>query len=74
VDPRTDSTPGRNAQVPTGPWHQAYFQETAVPLSSETHSGEDVAIYAIGPGADQVRGTVKNTHIFHVMKEALGLW
>ena len=73
VDPRADSTPGRNGQVPAGPWYQAYFQEAAVPLGSETHSGEDVAIYAVGPGADMVRGTVKNTHIFHVMKEAPGL-
>lgn len=73
VDPRTDATLGRGGQVPSGPWHQAYRQESAVPLGSETHSGEDVAIYAAGPGADLVRGTVKNTHIFHVMKEALGL-
>jgi alkaline phosphatase len=72
VDPRTDAFPGRLGQVPNGPWHQAYFQESAVPLGSETHSGEDVAIYAIGPGADLVRGTVKNTHVFHVMKQALG--
>jgi len=73
VDPRTDPFPGRNGLIPNGPWDQAYFQEAAVPLSSETHSGEDVAIYAVGPGAELVRGTVKNTHIFHVMKKALGL-
>jgi alkaline phosphatase len=73
VDPRTDPFLGRMGVVPTGPWHQAYFQEAAVPLGSETHAGEDVAIYAIGPGAEFVRGTVKNTHIFHVMKNALGL-
>jgi alkaline phosphatase len=73
VDPRSDVFPGRNGQIPAGPWHQAYFQEAAVPLGSETHSGEDVAIYAVGPGADRVRGTVKNTHIFHVMKDALGI-
>jgi alkaline phosphatase len=73
VDPRTDATPGRLGQVPTGPWHQAYSPEAAVPLGSETHSGEDVAIYAIGAGADAVRGTVKNTYIFHVMKRALGI-
>lgn len=73
VDPRSDTSPGRGGQIPAGPWHQAYFQEAAVPLGSETHAGEDVAIYAVGPGADIVRGTVKNTHIFHVMKEALGL-
>jgi alkaline phosphatase len=73
LDPRTDPFPGMNGAVPTGPWDTPYFQEAAVPLGSETHSGEDVAIYAIGPGAERVRGTVKNTHIFHVMKTALGL-
>jgi len=72
VDPRTDAFPGLAGAVPSGPAHPAYFQEAAVPLGSETHSGEDVAVYAIGPGADLVRGTVKNTHIFHVMKRALG--
>lgn len=73
VDPRLDLFKGFGGAVPTGPSHPAYFQEAAVPLGSETHAGEDVAIYAIGPGAAKVRGTVKNTHIFHVMKEALGL-
>jgi alkaline phosphatase len=73
VDPRTDTFPGRSGQVPTGPGHPAYFQESAVPIGSETHSGEDVAIYAIGAGADKVRGTVKNTFIFEVMSEALGM-
>jgi alkaline phosphatase len=73
VDPRVDPFKGLNGVTPTGPAHPAYFQEAAVPLSSETHSGEDVAIYAIGAGADLVRGTVKNTHIFQVMKSALGL-
>jgi alkaline phosphatase len=72
VDPRTDPFLGLNGVTPTGPAHPAYFQEAAVPMSSETHSGEDVAIYAIGPGAERVHGTVKNTHIFHVMKAALG--
>ena len=72
VDPRTDLFTGFGGQPPDGPAHPAYFQEAAVPLGSETHAGEDVAIYAVGPGADRVRGTVKNTLIFHVMKEALG--
>jgi alkaline phosphatase len=72
VDPRTDAFPGFLGAMPGGPSHPAYFQEAAVPLSSETHSGEDVAIYAIGPGAERVRGTVKNTHIFQVMRKAPG--
>jgi alkaline phosphatase len=73
TDPRTDPFPGRGGQSPSGPWDQAYLQEAAVPLASETHGGEDVAIYAVGPGSELVRGTVKNTFIFTVMKEALGL-
>lgn len=73
VDPRTDAFPGRGGATTNGPAHQAYFQESAVPMGSETHSGEEVAIYAAGPGASLVHGTVKNTHIYHVMKAALGL-
>ena len=73
VDPRLDGFAGLGGAVPTGPSHPAYLQESAVPTpGSETHAGEDVAIYAIGPGADYVRGTVKNTHIFFTMKRALG--
>jgi alkaline phosphatase len=63
MKPRVDPFLGRGGAIPNGPWHQAYFQEAAVPLGSETHSGEDVALYAIGAGADRVRGTVKNTYI-----------
>ncbi|MEZ5289362.1 MAG: alkaline phosphatase [Vicinamibacterales bacterium] len=72
VDPRTDPFPGRNGVVPDGPSHQAYFQESAVPMGSETHSAEEVAIYAVGPGSEVVRGTVKNTFIYKVMAWALG--
>jgi len=73
LDPRTDPFPGLNGAVPNGPWHPAYLQEAVVPTpGAETHSGEDVAIYAVGPGAELVRGTVKNTHIFKTMKNALG--
>ena len=49
-----------------------YRQEAAVPITSETHSAEEVAIYAVGPGAELVRGTVKNTFIYSVMAKALG--
>lgn len=72
VDPRADVFKGLNGVSPDGPAHPAYFQEAAVPMGSETHAGEDVTIYAIGPGSELVRGTVKNTHIFNVMRKALG--
>ncbi|MFZ5876054.1 MAG: alkaline phosphatase [Nitrospirota bacterium] len=48
-----------------------FLQEAAVPLGSETHAGEDVAIYASGPWSHLVRGTMEQNWIFHVMKEAV---
>ena len=44
-----------------------YHQEALIPLGSETHSGEDVGIYASGPGAFLVNGTNEQSIIFHVM-------
>ena len=44
-----------------------------MPITSETHSAEEVAIYAVGAGSELVRGTVKNTFIHYVMAKALGL-
>ncbi len=49
---------------------QGFHQEALVPLSSETHSAEDVAIYASGPGASMFQGTVEQNVIFHVMNKA----
>jgi alkaline phosphatase len=40
--------------------------------SSETHGGEDVALFADGPRADLVRGVMEQNLIFHIMAEALG--
>jgi alkaline phosphatase len=48
----------------------SFMPESTVPLSSETHSGEDVAIYASGPKAHLVRGVMEQNWIYHVMKEA----
>ena len=50
-----------------------YRQEVAVPLDSETHGGEDVAIYAGGPCAHLFHGVQEQNVIFHVMAEALKL-
>ena len=50
-----------------------YKQEANIPLSSETHGGEDVAIYAIGPNAHLVRGSMEENWIFYVMADALRL-
>lgn len=50
--------------------HEGFHSEVLVPLGSETHSGEDVAIYAMGAGADNVRGVMEQNFIYHVMVEA----
>lgn len=48
----------------------SFMPESTVPLASETHSGEDVAIYASGPKAHLVRGVMEQHWIYHAMKEA----
>lgn len=37
-----------------------------------SHSAEEVAAIAIGPGSERVSGFFPNTHLFHVMLEAWG--
>lgn len=48
-----------------------YTQQALIPMSSETHSGEDVAIYAKGPWAHLFDGTLEQNYIFHVMNHAV---
>ena len=49
-----------------------YLQESAVPMTSETHSGEDVPVYAGGPGAHRFSGVREQNYFYHAMVEALG--
>jgi len=51
-----------------------YIQQSLVPVRHETHSGEDVAIYARGPSAYLIRGVVEENYIFHVMYHAAGMY
>lgn len=48
-----------------------YLQEVTIPLQSETHGGEDVAIFATGVNAYLVRGSMEQNWIFYVMADAL---
>lgn len=47
-----------------------YHQEALVALEAETHGGEDVAVYAIGPGAELVSGVSEQNLIFHIINRA----
>ena len=51
----------------------AYRVQAAIPLASAAHTGEDVAAYAQGPGAERVRGLIDQPEIFQVMRAALGI-
>lgn len=50
--------------------HPDYLQESLVPLTAETHGGDDVGIWASGPGAAAVRGTVEQNVIFHLLAQS----
>ncbi|MDF1763309.1 MAG: alkaline phosphatase [Oleibacter sp.] len=50
-----------------------FHQEALIPLESETHSGEDVAIFAIGPGSHLVSGVHEQNVIFHIINYAANL-
>ena len=59
--------------VPMDP-HEAgdlkYKQGSAAPLSSETHGGDDVGIWAGGPMAHLIHGVHEQSYIGHVMSYA----
>ena len=48
-----------------------YRQSALVPMDYETHGGEDVALYAIGPQAQLFTGTLEQHWVFHALKYAL---
>ncbi|WP_334031138.1 alkaline phosphatase [Alteromonas sp. P256] len=50
-----------------------YHQEALIPLSSETHSGEDISLHATGPGSQLAQGVVEQNVVFHLINQALGL-
>ncbi len=50
-----------------------FHQEALVGMKAETHGGEDVGIYARGPGAHLVSGVLEQNVIFHIIEHALGL-
>jgi len=50
--------------------HPDYMQEALVPAKSESHGGEDVGIWARGPGSNAVRGTLEQNTIYHLIVQA----
>ncbi len=48
-----------------------YLQEALVPTAAESHGGDDVGIWARGPGSDAVRGSVEQNTIFHFLLQSM---
>lgn len=61
LDPRPDPETGLTAR-----------QQSTIPLGSETHAGEDVALYAQGPGAEKARGVIEQNVIYDIIRSAYG--
>ena len=66
------SAPGRVDLRDTDTTAPGFHQEALVPLGAETHGGEDVAVYATGPGARAVAGVQEQNLLYHVMLQATG--
>jgi alkaline phosphatase len=48
-----------------------FHQQSLVGMGAETHGGEDVALFANGPGAELARGVIDQNEIYHIMRRAL---
>jgi alkaline phosphatase len=65
--------PGRDADLSSvDTLSPDFHQQSLVGMGAETHGGEDVALFARGPGSDLVRGVINQNEIYHIMRQALG--
>lgn len=74
------ATPGKARSMPAT--QTGSLQQALVPTGdifggthnlAETHGGEDVALYATGPGAERAHGVIEQNFIFQIIMRALGL-
>ena len=47
-----------------------YLQESTLPFANESHGGDDVGVWARGPGSDAVRGSLEQNALFHILLQA----
>mgnify|MGYP001225716569 CR=1 FL=1 len=47
-------------------------QQSVVPTGSETHGGEDVALFAQGPGSEGAHGVIEQNKIYDIIRAAYG--
>lgn len=49
-----------------------YLQQALIPMGSESHAGDDVAVFAQGPQAYLFDGVIEQNLIYHLMAKAVG--
>lgn len=69
--PGADSHQNKQAVHPQHLHDPDYQQIALVPMDYETHGGEDVALYAIGPQSLLFSGTLEQHWVFHALKYAM---
>lgn len=63
--------PGERPLLDDGdPLAPDYMQEAVFGLSQATHGGEDVPVFARGPGAEPLYGAIEQNRVFHVLVQA----
>ena len=50
-----------------------FTQQGAIPAEDDTHGGEDVPVYARGPGAENFHGVIEQNEVFRVIERAARL-
>ncbi|RKQ69178.1 alkaline phosphatase [Litorimonas taeanensis] len=65
---RTDDSPALTDNMVQSP---DFHQQTSIPLGSETHGGEDVPLYATGPGAEYFRGVMEQDEIGQILGDII---
>lgn len=53
-------------------WQKSKSMRLSAVRMDDSHTGEEVLVAAMGPGAERVKGFMPNTAIFNIMMEALG--
>lgn len=70
----TYNAPGlRSSTTDKGAQQKEFLQHVLVFSHSETHAGEDVTIYATGPGAHYFSGNMEQNVIFHIINHVAAL-
>ena len=64
---------GRKDLTDVDPQAPGYHQEVLLSMKAETHGGEDVAIFANGPGGISAIGVNEQNVIYHIMNQAADL-